>query len=448
MPLSPTKGRVAAGGKTKKKAAEKRGPSPRPLAAQPLASHAEDARSDEASALLAAALNTSRTTARKGGSEPLPDRLLLGITLAGLEDLLSTRDDAAVAFAKTVAKRPTVDGYVNAVLCRQDSQEDDLSTCQRLEDGDLAECIGRANIFVSWPFCTELETLIGALQQHVGEAGLEPDSAFFWISDFSLCQTRLAADLPRLPEIVGAIGNTLMIMEPWDTPEPCVPLSRAFCLWELYHTAKAQGSFKVVMSPAQAEAFEGALVENFEAIQAALGDIDLRTAECARKQDKEMIVESVSRGIGADAFNALVSKLMSGAIADQAVAVVERLGGDERANAHQLLGNTATLLGEAGDLARAEALHREALHAVRARVGDYHVDTLHAMTALANLLQDKGDLAAAEVPARTPAPPLRAIRLRPPPRELRTRWAALARSRAHVCVMLAGDDAGGASREP
>ena len=51
-------------------------------------------------------------------------------------------------------------------------------------------------------------------------------------------------------------------------------------------------------------------------------------------------------GIGLDAFNTLVSRLMSAAVADEAMAIVQKLDASARPNAHQLIGNTATLLAD------------------------------------------------------------------------------------------------------
>ena len=64
------------------------------------------------------------------------------------------------------------------------------------------------------------------------------------------------------------------------------------------------------------------------------------------------------------------------------------------------IGHLGTLLQEKGDLAAAESLLREALQLSRETQGDRHPDTLTSMDNLGMLLQAKGDLAAAELLVR------------------------------------------------
>ena len=54
------------------------------------------------------------------------------------------------------------------------------------------------------------------------------------------------------------------------------------------------------------------------------------------------------------------------------------------------------LLQDKGDLAAAEPLYREALEVRRATLGNRHPDTLASIGNLGLLLKDKGDLTAAE----------------------------------------------------
>ena len=80
---------------------------------------------------------------------------------------------------------------------------------------------------------------------------VEGDLAFFWISDFSMNQSKpQTADLARLPEVIQRIGHTVMLLEPWDTLKTCVPLKRIYCLWELFHTARSGARFATAVSAA------------------------------------------------------------------------------------------------------------------------------------------------------------------------------------------------------
>jgi tetratricopeptide (TPR) repeat protein len=400
---SPNKG-LEAKGKTKKPGPKRSGsPAPAP-AAPPIAIHAVDSMNNEAATLLAEALapratpRDQRTPRDANGRVPVPERLLLGITLDGIRHVLASRSDEAVAFAKTKAKRGAVDGYVSAVLAKQESLEDGLSSVERLqrsEDGVARASVGRATVFVSWHFGTPVDSLCDALARYVERAGLAPEATFFWISDFSMCQSKpMGADLARLPDIIGAIGHTVMLLEPWDAASVCTPLRRIYCLWELYHTARVGATFAPVMSGEQADAFVAALTASVETVTAALAELDVRTAKSTAPKEREQILDAIDGSIGADRFNGLIGRLITAAVADEARAVVGRLPADAADPA--LVHAAAALLHEAGDLDGAEPLYRQGLAALRARVGDVHEKTLGALSAVAAFLVDKGAVAEAE----------------------------------------------------
>ncbi len=56
---------------------------------------------------------------------------------------------------------------------------------------------------------------------------------------------------------VAIIGRTLLVLQPWDAP---VPLTRSWCLWEIYSTLDGGSELQIVLTPAQHEAFQEALV--------------------------------------------------------------------------------------------------------------------------------------------------------------------------------------------
>ncbi len=58
-------------------------------------------------------------------------------------------------------------------------------------------------------------------------------------------------------QAVTCIGHTLLVLQPWDAP---LPLTRSWCLWELLSTVDGGTQLDVVLSPAQNESFQRALV--------------------------------------------------------------------------------------------------------------------------------------------------------------------------------------------
>ena len=60
-------------------------------------------------------------------------------------------------------------------------------------------------------------------------------------------------------EAIASIGNTLLVLQPWSQPQP---LSRSWCLWEIFSSIKSDVKLTVVMSPTEQAAFNDALVRD------------------------------------------------------------------------------------------------------------------------------------------------------------------------------------------
>ena len=105
---------------------------------------------------------------------------------------------------------------------------------------------------MSWFLATRIETLLDALANlFLKEKGLREEDTFFWVCDYVIRQTDVKTDLAYLGECVSAVGHTVLLMEPWHAP---APLTRAYCITEVYHTQKSGAQFDVVMSSAQQDA--------------------------------------------------------------------------------------------------------------------------------------------------------------------------------------------------
>ena len=72
-----------------------------------------------------------------------------------------------------------------------------------------------------------------------------------------------AAELPQawwtqtFRQSVVDIGRTVLVLQPWHAP---VPLTRSWCLWEIYSTLDGGAELHVALSPAQRAAFQDAMV--------------------------------------------------------------------------------------------------------------------------------------------------------------------------------------------
>ena len=193
---------------------------------------------------------------------------------------------------------------------------------------DSAE-VGPADVFVSWFLAVPIATLLDALEVFLQQNKL-PASTRFWVCDFSIRQTDVKSvkeDLEWLGKCIEAIGHTVLLLQPWDAP---LPLKRAYCVKEVYHTQASGARFDLMMSSAQQRAFETALVDNFDSIKASLSRVDVRTCECRNKEDTKAILAELEKDVGFVECNKLVVGLLNGALAEQGRLALGRLPAAER----------------------------------------------------------------------------------------------------------------------
>jgi hypothetical protein len=153
---------------------------------------------------------------------------------------------------------------------------------------------------------------------------LREENTFFWVCDYVIRQTDVKADLAWLGDCVEAVGHTVLLMEPWHAPDP---LTRAYCIKEVYHTQKSGAQFDLVMSSAQQAAFEKALVDGFDSIETSLSvqGVDVRTATCCKPEDTKAILDEMEQGVGFVACNTLVLGLLREALVAQGRAALTGL---------------------------------------------------------------------------------------------------------------------------
>lgn len=122
-----------------------------------------------------------------------------------------------------------------------------------------------------------------------------PTENYYWID---VCVNN-QWEAPQLPyewwsstflSAIGKIGNTCLVLSPWDDP---IPLKRAWCLWEIVCTKTTHALFTIQFSPIERMKFQKILRVNFEYIMKAISGIDLESSEAWNPLDKEMIFDVV-----------------------------------------------------------------------------------------------------------------------------------------------------------
>ena len=164
-----------------------------------------------------------------------------------------------------------------------------------------AHMVGAPTHFLSHAWTYKFLNLVEALRSFVASRPEGSPPVFFWFDVFAIDE-HATQSLPRewwgstFKEAIRLIGQTVMMISPWSEP---LPLRRAWCIWELFCTESVGAPFDVCLGPAEAAAFEAAiLAEEWEQIAAAFAAVDVGSAEAGNERDKAMIMEQAEAGAG------------------------------------------------------------------------------------------------------------------------------------------------------
>ena len=312
--------------------------------------------------------------------ECISDYLLLGCTLEAMR-----RD--------WVERAIVLNGYDNRESIAAEAKADGLSVCQRMQQRGAAG-VGRATVFVSLWLGTSIQSRLQVLEHFLLQHALDAATTFFWICDFSVRQTpvddAMMCDVRMLPSIIGAIGFTLLLMEPWEAPDA---LKRVWCVYEVCHTQLRSARFELGMSSYQASRFVDCLAHDFTKLQGALSGVDIRQAESYSPADKQTILEEAEATLGIGALNGKVVTVLHEALAREATATLDAMddgsaGGREARLVSDLADQLGRFLFDLGRSDEAEVLLRETIDVKRRRLGPTHEATLRAMKSLGWLLSE------------------------------------------------------------
>ena len=173
------------------------------------------------------------------------------------------------------------------------------SMCQVLEeDPATRRFVGAPTHFLSHAWGFLFLNLLSGLKSFVAQLPADAPEPFFWIDCFVLDQhanNDQGAEWWRTTfmRAIGDIGHTVMMLSPWSNP---VPLTRSWCLWELYCSHQTQARFSVCLGQAERDALHEAIVQDSGVVLKAFATSDVRSAEAGDPVDRERILRAVRHG--------------------------------------------------------------------------------------------------------------------------------------------------------
>jgi len=169
-----------------------------------------------------------------------------------------------------------------------------------VKDDDGNRMIGQANYFCSHAWKYKFVNVVNALGVFCKNNNLKPEETFIWF-DLFINNQHMAPNLSykwwcgRFKEAIRSFGKVVLVLEPWNDP---IPITRAWCLWEIFCTIDTDSEFSITMCEEQLRDFKMKLVKDFNDILVALSKIDARRAEASKPQDRDKIFQAIRDAVG------------------------------------------------------------------------------------------------------------------------------------------------------
>ncbi|KAH9118822.1 hypothetical protein AeMF1_008098, partial [Aphanomyces euteiches] len=175
--------------------------------------------------------------------------------------------------------------------------------------------IGKATHFVSHAWKYSFCDLISAIE--IFALSLPPDEAksvFFWVDLFVVDQHH-APSRPHswwsstFVDVIRSFGKVVLVFQPLLDP---IPLTRAWCLWEIFTAIQTGASISLAMPTEQWTNYRVSLRQDYHAVIDSLQRVDARNAEAWNPRDKEEIFHAIEVSVGFEELNRRVRQLVAG----------------------------------------------------------------------------------------------------------------------------------------
>ena len=247
--------------------------------------------------------------------------------------------------------------------------------------------VGEAQVFIAQAWKNVFLDVVDTLQYHFRDS---PD-IIIWFDLFSDNQ-HSAPDLDfhwwstTYESAIEQFNHTVLILSPWNNP---IPLTRAWCLFEIYCTVVCKCKFEIAMSPSdQRDFLEAIQADATESINTMLATLDVRKSESWNPDDKNRIFDAVERTVGIDGINSIIFERLREWVIDTVLESLPNAAtAEERASLQLSLG---ILYMNQGRYVLAENYIKDSLTVRENILGEYHPDSLKSMSTLAFLYQRMG----------------------------------------------------------
>eukprot|EP00053_Salpingoeca_punica_P015694 m.145072 g.145072 ORF g.145072 m.145072 type:complete len:939 (+) comp16778_c0_seq16:20-2836(+) len=260
--------------------------------------------------------------------------------------------------------------------------------------------VGKAKVFVSHAWKYKLRDVFTVMLEYADKYAAENPKApplFFYFDLF--CNNQHATEshpfdwwCSTFQRNIMSIGQVLLVMAPWDDP---VPLTRAWCLWEIHCALDGKVPLTIGLPPDQRGALLQGVSESFSVITNALVRIDAERSEAFKQEDRDNIHRAVQESeLGFDGLNDRVKGRLRDWYLTTALELAEAKAQEETEEAARVLSNLAWSLNEFNEMSHASRF-LERVHAIFLKLfGEIHLETANSLKAMGHMAGNRGDNAA------------------------------------------------------
>ncbi|KAJ3241344.1 Kinesin light chain 3 [Chytriomyces hyalinus] len=245
------------------------------------------------------------------------------------------------------------------------------------------DVVSEAKWFVSHAWKYQFLDVIDALTDFAAKKAIPSEEFIIWFDLFSNSQHE-TANKPfewwenTFMSAIKKMGQVVMVLIPWSEP---VPLTRAWCIFEIYSTVKTGSVFDVAMPSSDQAGFIGALRHNPRAFYDVISRFQSRNAEATNPVDKDRIFQVIAETVGFNTLDSMVLDVFREWAESLMSWMVDYLTEIKAESKGTLLlqWSLASLYRLNGKLALAFDLHHSVYQTRLKMLGPDHLDTLVSM---------------------------------------------------------------------
>ncbi len=337
-------------------------------------------------------------------------------------------------FINSFGGRDAFEGMTTNDVCEKmikpTTANQQLSFCDMLKQVSHP-AVGQATVFISHAWKYQFLDVCDALLEHFRDKL----DTIVWFDLFAVNQHRS----PGLPfewwtttfqSAIREFGHTVMVLAPWNDP---IPLTRAWCLWELYSAVITNCKFEIAFSVEERDTFfEDIGRDPIGNVKKMMATVNVERSECYKPEDRLQIFSVIKESVGFNHLNSVVfdrlrkwvmdtleqrlkeediddrdTIILSNSLGslymnqgqvrealphlEKVCSMMERLCGIDDVNTNNARLGLAAAHQSLGDLAKASEIYNQCLQTLRKTVGDEHPSTIATIQCLASLHEARGD---------------------------------------------------------